>query len=708
MSDYRDMLLRLNHARLATNAIKATIIDKVIKEKSRKRKNKAVIKNYILYNPKKDSKKKSENISDVFHKIIAYKPDINQTDTKQNKGLNNKKRTYKQLYSIGKKFIKSYNRKCRFKSQQMVLINKVLRMLCSKHGSQLQNGDFEPIIPILLQGMPGTGKTTALVFMIAMACHMKLGYTARTAFTGMAAGLLNGFLLLSTMKITKDSQTFRPLNDHQLKNLRDLICSDSLVMLILDEVSMVRPNWIAKLERRLRELTNVNLPFGGILVILSGDFAQIGPVTGYGIPSIVIEHTKYLAKQNNKFEPEKLPLDVEGSAIIMKSTTIVLDEIVRSITDKKHTEFEKILCKGEQITMDDLRMYKVLTPEDIKNDIEWLFAPVIVTTNRERVNIIHEKAIAYAKYYNVPIIRWKCHLVDTDSLRNVPFQFDSKLGSDPCFWQYFLPNVDAYLTATINTALKLANGTRVKLISLYYNDEKEMKSLQKKIELSKPGQFITLDKPPDAVNVQPIDKICMQDCETFGIYKNKKSVIPIIRGVKTPDSKDYIVVTADNHPLQVTTRDLFCYALMFAMTVEKAQGCTLEKIIIAISENAHKQLWRYAKFLVAMSRTTTGDGIRFLMHDIPGVGDKFFAAFYHITKLKPRKEVMAFLAGFENGKTWNKSKALSKYKEITPLTHNKIIDARKQIQASLKQIRKKSEEKKKSKEQGKKRKQLPK
>ena len=86
MSDYRDMLLRLNHARLATNAIKATIIDKVIKEKSRKRKNKAVVKNDILYNPKKDSKKKSENILDVFHKIIGYKPDINQTDTKQHKG----------------------------------------------------------------------------------------------------------------------------------------------------------------------------------------------------------------------------------------------------------------------------------------------------------------------------------------------------------------------------------------------------------------------------------------------------------------------------------------------------------------------------------------------------------------------------------------------------------------------------------------------
>ena len=49
--------------------------------------------------------------------------------------------------------------------------------------------------------------------------------------------------------------------------------------LIIDEVSMVDGRFFEKLEQVARGVKNNNLPFGGIQLILAGDFLQLPPVT---------------------------------------------------------------------------------------------------------------------------------------------------------------------------------------------------------------------------------------------------------------------------------------------------------------------------------------------------------------------------------------------------------------------------------------------
>ena len=49
-------------------------------------------------------------------------------------------------------------------------------------------------------------------------------------------------------------------------------------MLILDEVSMLSGQMLEKLEQIAREVRYNEKPFGGIQIVLSGDFLQLPPV----------------------------------------------------------------------------------------------------------------------------------------------------------------------------------------------------------------------------------------------------------------------------------------------------------------------------------------------------------------------------------------------------------------------------------------------
>lgn len=56
--------------------------------------------------------------------------------------------------------------------------------------------------------------------------------------------------------------------------------------LIVDEISMVPGDYFSKLEKIARIVKKNNRPFGGIQLILCGDFLQLPPVTKENEPRI--------------------------------------------------------------------------------------------------------------------------------------------------------------------------------------------------------------------------------------------------------------------------------------------------------------------------------------------------------------------------------------------------------------------------------------
>ena len=60
----------------------------------------------------------------------------------------------------------------------------------------------------------------------------------------------------------------------------------------------------------------------------------------------------------------------------------------RAAKDVQHTKLIEELRSGQKITIDDMKRFKPLTRVDMK-DLSWRFAPILVKTNRERINLIH-------------------------------------------------------------------------------------------------------------------------------------------------------------------------------------------------------------------------------------------------------------------------------------------------------------------------------
>ena len=135
----------------------------------------------------------------------------------------------------------------------------------------------------------GTGKTFLLTALLEKV--RSLGKVAvPTAYTGIAAILLpGGATLHSKLKVpTKAEKLQDPTTylgcTHAKSGTRKLLEAEETALLIIDEVTMVEANMFMMIDRTLRkrirgtEEQPHSKPFGGLTVVVSGDWRQTLPV----------------------------------------------------------------------------------------------------------------------------------------------------------------------------------------------------------------------------------------------------------------------------------------------------------------------------------------------------------------------------------------------------------------------------------------------
>lgn len=125
----------------------------------------------------------------------------------------------------------------------------------------------------LLLGKPGVGKSVLINTLLEKG---KKNY-AVAAPTGLAAINVNGKTLHSLFKIPVFENGIIPLNIN-LPSHRDLAGLYRVQHLIIDEISMVRADLLDYIDRVLKHFRNNDKPFGGIQLIMVGDFCQLPPV----------------------------------------------------------------------------------------------------------------------------------------------------------------------------------------------------------------------------------------------------------------------------------------------------------------------------------------------------------------------------------------------------------------------------------------------
>jgi ATP-dependent DNA helicase PIF1 len=134
---------------------------------------------------------------------------------------------------------------------------------------------------VFFTGPAGTGKSFLLKRIIRGLATKYLGDSesvAVTASTGVAAQNIGGTTLHRFAGIGLGQAPTEKLIQDVLKNkikLRRWLYAD---VLIIDEISMIDCVLFDKLDAVARAVRGSNLPFGGIQLVLSGDFFQLPPV----------------------------------------------------------------------------------------------------------------------------------------------------------------------------------------------------------------------------------------------------------------------------------------------------------------------------------------------------------------------------------------------------------------------------------------------
>lgn len=169
---------------------------------------------------------------------------------------------------------------------------------------------------VLLTGPAGAGKTFVLNQFIKLA-KSEGKHVSVTATTGLAATHLGGTTIHSWAGIGVTDELPNGFAEHLGKGRKEII--EKTDVLIIDEISMLHDYRLDMVDEACRLVRRKDIPFGGIQVIMSGDFFQLPPINrgdsragGFVVHSKVWEELDpticYLEEQHRQDDEELLDI----------------------------------------------------------------------------------------------------------------------------------------------------------------------------------------------------------------------------------------------------------------------------------------------------------------------------------------------------------------------------------------------------------------
>ncbi len=219
---------------------------------------------------------------------------------------------------------------------------------------------------ILITGQAGTGKSH-LVKKIVSHCERIRKNIAVTAMTGAAACLINGKTIHSWGGLGVGDKSASYLSDKILKSWPKRTKWQRCNTLIIDEVSMMNANLFELIEEVARIVRNNDRPFGGIQVILLGDFYQLPPVAKVG------EDNRFC------FESDKWKEVIHDS--------IILKEVMR----QKDPIFQKVLSEVRTGKLSTETIEIIQSRIGIEPDLSSGIVPTILYSTRKSVDKINQE-----------------------------------------------------------------------------------------------------------------------------------------------------------------------------------------------------------------------------------------------------------------------------------------------------------------------------
>ena len=426
-----------------------------------------------------------------------------------------------------------------------------------------------------LDGPAGTGKTF-LYKSIVFAARSEGRKVLCVAYSGVAAYLLpEGQTCHSAfrLKFNMSEEDYLSTMKHQEAKANTLREID---LIIWDEISMA-PKWaLSALDSLLRDLTGVNMPFGGKTIVVGGDFRQVLPVIRKGSRRQIFESCMKKHDQWSSFQKLRLTEN-------LRCLDAPFREYLLEIGDGKvGRELNPEFPAGSKIFSVDKALLQAGDMSDLVNFVfdqatlrsheQMIKSCILAPTNKEvdlinksvldKLVQLHNRDRPEAKYLSFDTL-----LPDTEMNEDVVADEFMHRENPPGFPPHELElerGCIVTLIRNISVCQGLTNGTRLIVEEFYSNSIK-----------------------------------CRVVTSIGDNSQGTEVVIPRIP----------FVIDADVTQLGVAfRRKQFPLRLSFAMTINKSQGQTFDKVGLCLE----RPVFSHGQLYVAMSRVTRKENLRIL------------------------------------------------------------------------------------------------
>lgn len=228
---------------------------------------------------------------------------------------------------------------------------------------------------LFLTGKGGCGKSFVLKGIIEnVRKNLGPGSIAVTAPTGKSALNIDGQTIHSWAGVGLGQESRYQLCDKILANEECLARWNKCQVIVIDEVSQLDLNLFEKLEFIARRVKNTDSPFGGLQLILSGDFYQLPPVSEgekleYCFQSLMwskcIDFSIKLTQDIRQYESQFLLLlnEIRQGGCLSQFAIDMLNSLTRPIEWKKGETTLKLLPHKEDVQEENNKLLALLPGE---------------------------------------------------------------------------------------------------------------------------------------------------------------------------------------------------------------------------------------------------------------------------------------------------------------------------------------------------------
>lgn len=479
------------------------------------------------------------------------------------------------------------------------------------------------VIEILKQGQSlfytgsaGTGKSVLLRSLIkTLRRQHGFDLVGVTASTGLALCNIGGSTLHSFTGIGLGNGDVKSLVKRIKKSKKNFKKWKSLKALIIDEISMIDGELLDKLNEIGKNLRKSDKPFGGIQLIVCGDFYQLPPVAKDKALQFAFESKSWKEAVKITIILQKV-FRQQGDA---KFIDMLNDIRAGVITEESAYEFSKLsrpLPTDDEI--DATELFPTRYEVDLANNdrLRKINEPIVqfnssdsgtidddVTLQKLLNNFLAPKVLQLKKGAQVMMIKNIDETLVNGSLGRV-IDF-----IDPDTYMFYNRLIENEEIDEAELEKKLKSLPKSDLESRYLNEEKSAQLDDSIFDFYK---YLKVDKENE---LQMLDIEHKKSLINTLHQASKGRRLPLVRFKLTDGNTRDVLVEAEkfevedplNEHVPIASRQQLPLILAWALSIHKSQGQTLSKVKVNL-----QRIFEKGQAYVALSRAVSRDGLQIL------------------------------------------------------------------------------------------------